>query len=240
MSDSVVVVDGLQVTRGGQDVLRGVSFAMPRGAVVGLLGPSGCGKTTLLRSIVGVQIVSHGEVTVLDLPAGSPQLRGHIGYAAQNPATYGDLSVAENLRYFAAVLRLPRSEVERVIVETDLTSHAGRRVATLSGGERSRASLAVALLGSPKMLVLDEPTVGLDPVLRNELWALFHRLAGNGISLIISSHVMDEANRCQRLLLMRDGKLLADDTPEALRQRTGTMDLEAAFLRLVQERQEER
>jgi ABC-2 type transport system ATP-binding protein len=240
LSDTVVAVHGLHVTRGGRDVLRGVSFVMARGSVVGLLGPSGCGKSTLLRSIVGVQIVSGGMITVLDLPVGSAQLRGRIGYATQNPAVYGDLSVAENLRYFAAVLRLSRSEAERVIEATDLTAHAGQRVANLSGGERSRASLAVALLGSPHLLVLDEPTVGLDPVLRNDLWDLFHRLAGEGTSLLISSHVMDEADRCQRLLLMRNGRLLADDTPEALRQRTGTPGLEQAFLRLVQEGQVER
>jgi ABC-2 type transport system ATP-binding protein len=234
MTDAAVTVEGLRVRRGGREVVRELSFAVPRGTVTGLLGPSGCGKTTLLRSVVGAQIVSGGTVIVLGRPAGSAELRGRVGYATQSPAVYPDLTVAENLRYFAAVLRAPASEIDRVIGETGLTAHAGQVVAHLSGGERSRTSLAVALLGSPELLVLDEPTVGLDPVLRNDLWALFHRLADTGTSLLISSHVMDEAGRCERLLLMRDGRLIADDTPDGLRQRTGTPDLEQAFLRLVE------
>jgi ABC-2 type transport system ATP-binding protein len=229
-----VSVDQLTVKRGEREVLHGLSFTASRGSITGLLGPSGCGKTTLLRSIVGVQIVTGGTVTVLGHPAGSAILRGAVGYATQGAALYTDLTVAENLRYFAAMSRVARSEVDRVIYATGLGSHAGQVVAQLSGGERSRASLAVALLGSPELLVLDEPTVGLDPVLRNELWALFHQLGQGGATLLISSHVMDEAERCERLLLMRDGRLLADDTPDALLHRTGATDLEGAFLCLVQ------
>ena len=232
-SSAAVVVEDLRVRRGGRDVLKSVHLAVPKGQVTGLLGPSGCGKTTLMRAIVGVQIVAGGSVTVLGLPAGSPSLRHQIGYATQSPSIYADLTVAENLRYFAAILGAPASDVRRVITEVDLTDHADKLVAQLSGGERSRANLAVALLGTPELLVLDEPTVGLDPVLRDELWALFHRLGDRGVTLLVSSHVMDEAARCHRLLLMREGRVLAEDTPDGLRATTGTADLERAFLHLV-------
>ncbi len=216
-------------------MIKGVSFTLDRGSVTGLLGPSGCGKSTLLRAIVGVQIVAGGDVTVLGLPAGHKHLRRRIGYATQNPAIYPDLRVSEALRYFAAVLGAPADDVRRVIDEVGLTSHANAMVGELSGGQLSRANLAVALLGKPELLVLDEPTVGLDPVLRDELWALFRSLAGNGVTLLVSSHVMDEASRCDHLLLMRDGRLLATDTPEALRTRTQAEDLGQAFLRLIRE-----
>ncbi|NIH87904.1 ABC transporter ATP-binding protein [Amycolatopsis granulosa] len=233
MTNYAVGVDGLRVVRGGREVVRGVTFAVPRGTVTGLLGPSGCGKTTLMRAIVGVQIVAGGTVTVLGHPAGSPALRRTIGYATQNPAVYTDLTVTEALRYFASILRVANADVARVIAEVGLTEHAHELIGTLSGGEHSRANLAVALLGEPELLVLDEPTVGLDPVLRDSLWEMFGRLAGRGTTLLVSSHVMDEAARCDRLLLMREGTLLADGTPAALRARTGAADLEQAFLRLI-------
>ncbi|HEX2316102.1 MAG TPA: ABC transporter ATP-binding protein [Thermomonospora sp.] len=230
---AAVSVRGLRVRRGGREVLRDVAFDVPRGSVVGLLGPSGCGKTTLMRAVVGVQIVQGGTVTVLGRPAGSRELRRTVGYATQSPAVYADLTVQENLRYFASVLGAPRGDVARVVDEVGLGPHRDQVVATLSGGQRSRASLAVALLGRPELLVLDEPTVGLDPVLRQELWELFHELAAQGVTLLVSSHVMDEAGRCERLLLMREGQILADGTPDALRARTGADDLEEVFLRLI-------
>jgi ABC-2 type transport system ATP-binding protein len=235
MKSYAVEVAGLRVVRGGREVVSDLEFRVPRGTVVGLLGPSGCGKTTLMRAMVGVQIVAAGTVTVLGHPAGSKALRRRVGYSTQSPAVYADLTVAENLRYFAAVLGAPAGDVGRVLDEVGLAEQAGQIVATLSGGQLSRASLAVALLGGPELLVLDEPTVGLDPLLREVLWALFHRLARErGTTLVVSSHVMDEAARCERLLLMREGRFLADDTPAGLRARTGTDDLEKAFLRLVQ------
>ena len=233
MLNSAVEVAGLTVVRGGREVLHGLTFQVPRGSVVGLLGPSGCGKTTLMRAVVGVQIVNGGTVTVLGSPAGSKELRRKVGYATQQPAVYDDLTVRENLRYFASVLNAPRTDPDRVIDEVGLGGARDQLASSLSGGQLSRASLAVALLGSPELLVLDEPTVGLDPVLRQELWELFDDLADGGVTLMISSHVMDEAARCRRLLLMRDGELLADDTPDALRARTDSFDLEEAFLRLI-------
>jgi ABC-2 type transport system ATP-binding protein len=232
-SPDAVLVEDLRVHRGGRDVLDSIRVAVPKGQITGLLGPSGCGKTTLMRAIVGVQIVAAGTVTVLGLPAGSPPLRRRIGYATQSPSIYADLTVTENLRYFATILGAPASDVRRVITEVDLTDHTDKLVAQLSGGERSRANLAVALLGTPELLVLDEPTVGLDPVLRDDLWGLFHRLVDRGVTLLVSSHVMDEAARCHRLLLMREGRVLAEDTPDGLRGATGTTDLEQAFLHLV-------
>ena len=224
------------VVRGDREVLHGVGFDLRAGSVTGLLGPSGCGKTTLIRAIVGLQARVTGDVSVLGLPAGAPKLRGRIGYVTQEPSVYGDLTVTENLRFFAAVLGVPSSDVERVIEAVDLASHADARVDELSGGQRSRASLAAALLGSPELLVLDEPTVGLDPVLRRDLWNLFHELSDAGASLLVSSHVMDEASRCDRLLLMRDGELLADDTPQDLLLSAGTNDIEQAFLTLIEQK----
>ncbi|MGB3438514.1 MAG: ABC transporter ATP-binding protein [Actinophytocola sp.] len=232
-NSSALVVENLRVRRGTRTVLHDLSFEAPRGSVTGLLGPSGCGKTTLMRAVVGVQIVESGTVTVLGRPAGSAQLRDKIGYATQSPSVYADLTVNEALRYFASILRAPASDVARVIDEVGLGTHADHIVGQLSGGQLTRASLAVALLGKPELLVLDEPTVGLDPVLREDLWALFHRLADQGVTLLVSSHVMDEAARCQRLLLLREGRILADDTPAGLRTSTGANDLEQAFLSLV-------
>lgn len=236
MVSLAVGIEGLRVVRGGREVLHGVSFEVPRGSVVGLLGPSGCGKTTLMRSIVGVQVVAGGTVTVLGHLAGSRELRDRVGYSTQEPAVYADLSVRENLRYFASVVGAPPGDADRVINEVGLGGQRGQLAGTLSGGQLSRASLAVALLGGPDLLVLDEPTVGLDPVLRQELWELFDELADGGTTLLVSSHVMDEANRCRRLLLIRDGDILADDTPDGLRSQTGTDDLEEAFLRLIERR----
>jgi ABC-2 type transport system ATP-binding protein len=236
--NSAIEIDGLDVRRGGKPVVRGLSAAVPAGAVAGLLGPSGCGKTTLMRSIVGVQKVAGGDVRVLGLPAGAPALRSRVAYVTQAPSVYADLTVHENLSYFARVLGVPAPEIGRALSAVDLADAGGQLVGTLSGGQRSRVSLACALLGRPELLVLDEPTVGLDPVLRRDLWSLFHRLADDGATLLVSSHVMDEAARCDRLLLMRDGELVAQTTPAELRERTHEDDMEAAFLRLIEEREQ--
>jgi ABC-2 type transport system ATP-binding protein len=236
--NSVVEIDRLVVRRGGKEVVRGLSASLPQGMVTGLLGPSGCGKTTLMRAIVGVQRIAKGTVTVLGRPAGSRPLRDTVAYVTQAPSVYADLTVAENLQYFARVLGTPHGRVGRALEAVDLTGAESQLTGTLSGGQRSRVSLACALLGEPELLVLDEPTVGLDPVLRRDLWALFHRLAQDGASLLVSSHVMDEAARCDGLLLMRDGELVAQTSPDELRARTGEQDMETAFLKLVEEAQQ--
>ena len=229
-----VEVNGLRVARGGKLVLPDLSCRIPAAVVTGLLGPSGSGKSTLIRSIVGVQQVAGGAVEVLGQPAGSPRLRSRVGYMTQAPSVYGDLTVRENLRFFARVLGLGADAVERAISSVSLLDDADRVVDRLSGGQRARVSLASALLGEPDLLVLDEPTVGLDPVLRRDLWELFHELAANGRTLLVSSHVMDEADRCDTLLLLREGRLLAAATPAGLRAQTGEDDLDTAFLRLVE------
>jgi ABC-2 type transport system ATP-binding protein len=236
-AEPAIRVDGLRVVRGGRVVIDGLSADISRGALTGLLGPNGCGKTTLIRSIVGVQIVAGGVVEVLGRPAGSADLRRRVGYVTQAPSVYRDLTVRENLRYFAAVLGAPRTDPDRVIGEVALHDQADVEVSRLSGGQQARVSLAAALLGNPELLLLDEPTVGLDPVLRRSLWELFHRLADSGVTLLVSSHVMDEAARCQELLLMREGRILAHDTPSGLLARTGARDIEGTFLRLIDQAQ---
>jgi ABC-2 type transport system ATP-binding protein len=234
MMKKSVEITGLTVVRGGRTVLEGLDLTIGEG-VTGLLGPSGCGKSTLMRCLAGVQRVASGEVTILGEPAGSAALRHRLGYVTQAASVYDDLTVVENLRFFSRVLGVERSEVDQAVAAVDLDSHRDQVVGRLSGGERSRASLAVALLGSPSLLILDEPTVGLDPVLRRDLWALFHRIADAGAAVFVSSHVMDEADRCDRLLLMREGRIIADGSPADIRQRPGSDDIEAAFLRVVEE-----
>ncbi|MGW9376251.1 ABC transporter ATP-binding protein [Streptomyces xanthophaeus] len=224
-------------------VIDSIAFDVPRGRITGLLGPSGCGKSTLMRAVVGSQSHVTGTLDVLGRPAGHPELRSRIGYVTQAPSVYDDLTVRQNLDYFAAVLDPGRAAadrraeaVTRAITDVDLTTRADALAGNLSGGQRSRVSLAVALLGTPDLLVLDEPTVSLDPVLRRDLWNLFHRItATRGATILVSSHVMDEAERCHELLLMREGRILAQDTPDALRTRTHSATVEEGFLRLVDE-----
>ncbi|CAA9325704.1 MAG: Efflux ABC transporter, ATP-binding protein [uncultured Frankineae bacterium] len=229
-----MVVEALEVRRGGRQVLHGLDFVLPAGQVTGLLGPSGCGKTTLLRALVGVQTGVIGTVTVLGKPAGTPALRSRVGYVTQAPAVYGDLTVRENLRYFADVLGAEPERVDAVLASVALADRATQLVRTLSGGQRARVSLATALLLTPELLVLDEPTVGLDPLLRRDLWTLFRSLSADGATVLVSSHVMDEAVRCDRLLLLREGRLVADDSPPGLLARTGAADVEHAFLTIAE------
>jgi ABC-2 type transport system ATP-binding protein len=231
-ADAVVVRD-LDITRGGRRVLSHVSAKVPIGVVTGLIGPSGSGKSTLMRAIVGVQKLDGGTVTVLGRPAGERELRRRVGYLTQAPSVYADLTVRANMRYFARILGVAPESVDGVVETLGLERQLDRYVRTLSGGERSRTSLAVALLGAPDLLVLDEPTVGLDPLLRRELWQLFHSLAHGGKTVLVSTHVMDEAGRCDELVLMREGRVLATGDPDALRARTHAGDLEQAFLTLA-------
>jgi ABC-2 type transport system ATP-binding protein len=228
-----VEVRSLVVRRGHKEVLHGLSAEIPPGSVTGLLGPSGSGKTTLMRAIVGVQIVKSGDLTVLGQPAGSKDLRRRIGYLTQAPSVYADLTVEENVRYFASLYGTKGAGANGVIGRVGLRAQANQLVRTLSGGQHSRASLACCLVGNPDLLVLDEPTVGQDPVLRDDLWQQFRAIADAGTTIIVSSHVMDEANRCDRLILLREGRVVADDSPSAVKVAAGTEDLDQAFLNLI-------
>jgi ABC-2 type transport system ATP-binding protein len=233
---SAIRIDRLRIIRSRAVVVDDLSCSVSRGSVTGLLGPSGSGKTTLIRAIAGVQRIAGGEIEVLGEPAGTKGLRSRVGYMTQASSVYDDLTVRENLRFFARILDAPRDAVERVIDAVSLRAERDRVVSHLSGGQRTRVSLAAALIGRPDVLLLDEPTVGLDPVLRRDLWHLFHEVAAkDGATLLVSSHVMDEADRCDALLLLRAGRLLARGTPDELRARTGADDLEEAILHLVEE-----
>ncbi|TMM39696.1 MAG: ABC transporter ATP-binding protein [Actinobacteria bacterium] len=232
--DVAIEVRDLVVVRGHKEVLHGIGTSVATGGVTGLLGPSGSGKTTLMRAIVGVQKVRSGSVTVLGQPAGSAALRSRIGYLTQAPSVYADMTVRENVRYFASLYKgVTRADADRAIADVGLSDAANQMVGSLSGGQFSRASLACALVGRPDVLILDEPTVGLDPVLREELWRKFRELAASGVTLLVSSHVMDEAGRCDRLILIREGRIIADDTVDAVRRAADTHDLDEAFLRLI-------
>lgn len=233
MTSIAIQTRSLRIRRGSNIVIDGLDLEVPRGAIVGLLGPSGSGKTTLMRAIVGVQVVKSGTVSVMGQPAGAASLRHRVGYMTQLASIYEDLSVRQNLRYFARIQGAPKSDVDRVIDRTDLGGQADQLARTLSGGQANRVSLAAAMLGSPDVLVLDEPTVGLDPVLRSDLWNIFRRLADEDSTLLVSSHVMDEATRCDRLLLMREGAVIADTTPSELLETTGATTAEDAFLRII-------
>jgi ABC-2 type transport system ATP-binding protein len=236
---SAIEITGLRVRRGDNLVLPDLSLNVEPGSVTALLGPSGCGKTTLMRSVVGVQITEGGEVWVLGEPAGSPSLRSRVAYVTQAPSVYSDLSVRENLAFFARILGAPEGSIDRAIEMVSLGDVESRVVRDQSGGQRARVSLATALLGDPEVLILDEPTVGLDPVLRRNLWETFYSLAAEGKTLLVSSHVMDEAVNCHMLALMREGRFLAISPPEEILKRTGADDLTDAFLRLIEEEGEE-
>lgn len=238
MPSPAIVAEELNVDRGGREILHGLSFDIAPGSVTGLLGPSGCGKSTLMRAIVGVQIVSGGAVSVLGEDAGLASLRSRVGYVTQAPSVYADLNVEENLHYFASIVGVGHERIAETVATVGLRDFEQRVVGSLSGGQRSRVSLASALLNEPEVLILDEPTVGLDPVLRAELWASFHALAGAGTTLLISSHVMDEASECDELLLMREGSLLEQVTPARLREETGETDLGTAFLAKIRKGEE--
>jgi ABC-2 type transport system ATP-binding protein len=241
MSNTAIQIKNVSVKLAGKEILKSITVDLPQGKIVGFIGPSGAGKTTLIRSIVGRQSIETGSITITGLPAGSSGLRGQISYMTQEVSVYRDLTVKENLRYFATMVGIPKKEIGAIITETlrvvDMSPQMNQVAASLSGGQKQRLSLAIALLGKPEFMVLDEPTVGLDPALREQLWRLFAQLASHGTTLIISSHVMDEAQRCDDLLLIREAKLLAHGTPEELCTRTHSKTVEESFLKLVGERQ---
>lgn len=236
-TNPAIEIRDLTVERGGKPVLESMTVSVPRGEITGLLGPSGSGKTTLMRAVVGVQIIQSGVVEVLGQPAGAPDLRKSVGYLTQSPSVYPDLTVRENVSYFGSLYGADALEVDPVIDDLGLGGQRSQLVSTLSGGQLSRTSLACVLVSNPRVLVLDEPTVGQDPVLRDELWDRFRHLADRGTTILVSSHIMDEANRCDRLILIRQGSIIADDTPAEVRRAADTDDLDEAFLRLIRQQE---
>lgn len=231
---AAITCENVSVRRGKVQAVDDLTVSVPRGSVTGLLGPSGCGKTTLMRAIVGTQKNVSGRIEVLDRPAGSPSLRWDVGYVTQAASVYDDLTVEQNVRYFAQIYGA-EDGIAEAIDSVDLASHAGQLAGDLSGGQLNRVSIACALVTRPQLLILDEPTVGLDPVLRADLWQRFRRLTESGVTLMVSSHVMDEAEHCDELVLMRSARLVAQVTPDELRSRTGQTNLENAFLTLIEE-----
>jgi len=232
--DDAVVVDGAVKSFGDIRALDGVSLRVSKGEVYGLLGPNGSGKTTLIRMLVGLLVPDRGSIRVLGHAMPDLAVLGRIGYMTQAAALYPDLSVEENLRFFAAISGA-EGAVDDALDFVDLAPRRKSVVSQLSGGMRTRASLACALVHRPQLLLLDEPTVGVDPQLRQQMWDRFRQMAADGTTIVVSSHVMDEAERCDRLGLILFGRLLAEGTSQQLQQRAGVDRLEDAFLKLAGE-----
>ena len=234
MAEQAVVARGVRKRFAPVEALRGLDLTVNEGEILGLLGPNGSGKTTLIRAIAGLVRIDTGEIAVLGRSPRAAISDGLVGYMTQTAALYPELSVEENLAFFAALrsLRDARAAIDETLRVVDLADRRRSQVGTLSGGLRQRVSLAVALLGAPPLLLLDEPTVGVDPALRREFWQHFRRLAQNGTAILVSSHVMDEAERCDRLALIRAGRLVIAGTAAEIRARAGSTQLEDAFLTL--------
>lgn len=242
MLDKAISVEDLSVILGGKFIaIKNLDVDFEKGKIAGVIGPSGAGKTTLIRAIVGRQKIANGKITVFGMPAGSRKLRQEVSYMTQGLSVYPDLTVEQNLYYFASMFGVRRKDMQKMIDDilhaVDMTKKSKELVSNLSGGQKQRVSLATSLIGSPNLMILDEPTVGLDPVLRDQIWKLFRELTSKGVTIIISSHVMDEAERCDDLLLIRDGKLLAHGSPAEICQRTNTRTVEQGFLKLVRDRE---
>ena len=236
MADAFAVdIEGVRKNFGGLRALDGVNLHIKPGEIYGLLGPNGAGKTTLIRAIVGLVGPDAGTVTVLGRRMPDVDNLRNVGYMTQQAALYPGLSVEENVQFFAAINGADEAGVTDVLKLVSLDDRRKSVVATLSGGMRQRLSLACALVHKPKLLLLDEPTVGVDPQLRVQFWEDFRRMAANGTTIIVSSHVMDEAERCQRLGLIQYGRLLAEGSPNEVRAQAGTSNLEDAFLKLAGE-----
>ena len=238
MSETYAVeVDGVSKSFGAFKALDGITIRVRQGEIYGLLGPNGAGKTTLIRLITGLLAAHTGTVTVLGQRMPDVGVLRHIGYMTQQAALYPSLSVDENVRFFAAINGAEEG-VKDALELVRLYDRRGSVVSTLSGGMRQRCSLACALVHRPQLLLLDEPTVGVDPELRVQFWEDFRRMAASGTTIIVSSHVMDEADRCQRLGLIQYGRLIDDGTPSEIRAKAGTQNLEEAFLALAGRRTE--
>jgi ABC-2 type transport system ATP-binding protein len=219
---------------GKQEVLKNISMEIEKGEIFGLLGPSGAGKTTLVKMIAGIETTTTGSIHVLDVKMPNLSILSVIGYMAQSDALYSELSAIENLEFFASIYGLKgskrRDRISEVMEIVNLTNELKKPVGQFSGGMKRRLSLGAALLHEPKLLILDEPTVGIDPVLRQSIWKELKKLSQQGITIIVTTHVMDEAEKCDRLGMIREGALIAVGTPEYLKNQTGVTTIEKAFL----------
>ena len=235
MSSAISITD-LTVIRDRNTILHEFNLEVQAEKILGLFGPSGSGKTTIMRSVVGLQRLTSGTISVLGIPAGDKALRSQVSYSTQDASIYRDLTCIENIDYFAALQDRSTTTTAEVLELVDLGKNRKQLAATLSGGERARLALATALVGKPEILILDEPTTGLDPLLRRDLWSLFHRLSAQGKTLIVSSHMMEEADHCDELVLLREGTILAQGTPSQLRHNAGIDNLESVFISLVEKK----
>ena len=228
-----ISIKRVSVEKSDRNVLDGLDIELPSGVAIGLLGPSGSGKTTLMRSIAGLQKLNTGEIKIFQQAAGTKALRKVISYSTQAASVYNDLTSEENLNFYASLHKVNERSVSEILELVKLTKVKKQLARTLSGGERTRLALATALVGAPDLIILDEPTVGLDPVLRKELWQIFRHLTSSGKTLLISSHVMDEAENCDFIVLMRDGKFIAKGSAAELKAMTGKEEMEEVFISLV-------
>ena len=231
---SAISITGLTVIREGNTILKDFDLEIKAGKILGLLGPSGSGKTTIMRSVAGLQRLTGGSIKVMGIPAGDKALRTRVSYSTQDASIYRDLTCSENIDYFSSLQGNSPATTDEILELVDLGKNRKQLAVTLSGGERARLALATALVGKPEILILDEPTVGLDPLLRRELWRLFHRFTAEGKTLIVSSHMMQEADHCDELVLLRGGSILAKGTPAQLRQEAGLENMDSVFIALVE------
>lgn len=234
MNDTCISIQNVTKQYGKQRVLKHINLNIKKGEIFGLLGPSGAGKTTLVKEIAGLDIPTVGENYLFQEKMPSLKLIQRIGYMAQSDALYEDLSAKENLQFFASLYGLEKKKqmkrIHEVIEIVGLSQHLSKVIENYSGGMKRRLSLAIALLHDPEVLILDEPTVGIDPVLRKSIWSTFDKLNKQGTTIIVTTHVMDEAEKCHRLGLLREGELIAVGTPQSLKEETNTSTLEEAFL----------
>jgi len=219
---------------GKKQVLFDIGIDVPYSRILGFLGPSGSGKTTLVKLIAGIDASTRGDVYLLDEKMPKLDMMSKIGYMAQSDALYGELTAEENLQFFASMYRLSgtrrKQRIEEVMQLVDLSGHLKKQVKLYSGGMKRRLSLAIALIHEPPVLILDEPTVGIDPVLRRSVWEELYKLSRSGTTIIITTHVMDEAEKCDGLGMIRDGRLIASGSPEKLKKAASSDTLEEAFL----------
>ncbi|MCK8620228.1 MULTISPECIES: ABC transporter ATP-binding protein [Apilactobacillus] len=235
MTEKIISINNLKKKYGQQIVLNDVSFEVDYGQIVGLIGPSGAGKSTIIKLTLGMEKADSGDSEVFGIHMPNRKILNKMGYMAQSDSLYSSLSARENLTFFAKMREVKKedlaSEIDRVSQIVDLKDQLDKKVDNFSGGMKRRLSLAIALLGNPQLLILDEPTVGIDPALRKNIWAELGKLRDNGCSILVTTHVMDEAELTDRVALLIDGNIIADDTPSNLKQQYDVDSIENVFMK---------